>query len=550
MSYFAFICVIGTFTSCQDDIALNSLPYLFRPINFSYSLNKTIATLSWAAVDSAKSYTLQIATDSTFKSLVVDTTISKLSFSKELAGETVFYAQVRTNATDPKKNSFFNKKFSNGDLFFTTPKENLFQGYGTKNNTGNVYSAYMNDVNTLDIMWSPRANVSHLILHSADGATRDSVVISSAEALAGEKVIGSLANSTWKVEIFNNKILRGTTSGVIEGDIIVASGQSVIDAMNLATPGQIILLASGAAYPMGTGTYRLSKNIKLRGLSVTNRSILHMSTGSTTTSSMLGFVDASDMTSVKFENIDFSGYIDNISGTGGTKIGYLFNNNTATHVAALTFNNCNLHNFGNTPMRLQANKKQSIDTLRFNGCTINDIGFSSTYAIVNSNSDDHVLNVFFNNCTVYNFKGSLVLRTGAYTMGIISVTNCSINQGMQDPGSARYLIDTSNTTVTNGINIKNCIFGITGNTLGANGVRNTNTSNVVISPLTVTGSYFTTDYVDDAIPPGTNSYSIKSKMSSYPGTSSGLWNDPVNGDFKLKDTGFTGKGLAGDLRWY
>jgi hypothetical protein len=262
VSFFAFICVVGTFSSCEDDIALKNLPYLFRPINFSYSLNKTVATLSWAAVDSAKSYTLQIATDSTFKSLVLDTTINSLSFSKELAGETTFYAQVRTNAGDPKKNSFFNKKFTNGDLFFKTPKENIFLGYGTNNNTGTLYSAYMNDVKTLDIKWQPSANVTHLILQSADGSIKDSVGISASEALAGEKIVGSLVNSSWKVQIFNNKILRGTTNGIIEGDIILNSGDNLITALDGAANGSVILLAPGAIYQTGSATYKIGKILK------------------------------------------------------------------------------------------------------------------------------------------------------------------------------------------------------------------------------------------------------------------------------------------------
>jgi hypothetical protein len=45
------------------------------------------------------------------------------------------------------------------------------------------------------------------------------------------------------------------------------------------------------------------------------------------------------------------------------------------------------------------------------------------------------------------------------------------------------------------------------------------------------------------------STSLKAKMTSYSGASATLWTDPVNGDFKLKDTSFAGKGVAGDLRW-
>jgi hypothetical protein len=264
----------------------------------------------------------------------------------------------------------------------------------------------------------------------------------------------------------------------------------------------------------------------------------------TSSSSMLGFVDQSLLDYVKFENIDFTGYCDNSNVS--TKIGYLFNNNLMTTVKNLSFTNCNLHNFGNTTMRVQASKNQVIDTLSFNGCVINEIGYSSTYAIVNSNSADFINNINFKNCTVYNFKGSLVLRT-AQTLKSINITNCTINQGMQDPGSARYLIDLNTAAFvgTGGVTIKNCILGSSGAALGANGMRY-----ATGTPVSITGSYFTSDYVDTSIPPGTTSTSIKGNMTAYSGASTSLWNGPTTGDFTLKDKTFVGKGTTGDLRWY
>ncbi|HET7733724.1 MAG TPA: hypothetical protein VFK73_07780, partial [Paludibacter sp.] len=116
--------------------------------------------------------------------------------------------------------------------------------------------------------------------------------------------------------------------------------------------------------------------------------------------------------------------------------------------------------------------------------------------------------------------------------------------------------DANGTTVTNGISIKNCIFGSSGGALGANGVRKSTATG-----LTVTGSYFTSDYVDDPVTVVT-SYSIKSLMTAYSGKSTDLWTDPATvstpdktdylpgGNFTLKATSFAGKGTAGDLRWY
>jgi hypothetical protein len=552
LAIFTVIFVSGVFSSCNDELQLKSLPYLFRPVGFNASINKTIVTISWAEVDSAKSYTLQVSTDSLFRTRLVDTTTTKLSFTKEYAGETKFFARIRSNDRDSTKDSKFNNKFSDGTYSFTTPKENIFLGYGTSNNTGTLYSAYMTDVNTLDIKWAPGSNATHLILQSADGNTKDSVHISGSEALAGEKIVSSLSNSIWSIKIFNNTILRGTTSGLIEGDIVLSSGGDLVGALNGASAGQVIVLAPGAVFSMGIGTYRFSKDIKIRGLSVKNRPVLCMTSGATTTSSAFGFVDGSSMNYVKFENIDFTGFCDNSS--TNTKIGYLINNNVATHVKSLSFKNCNLHNYGNTPMRLQGSKAQAIDTLAFNGCIINEVGFASTYAVVNTNTNDNFGNIYFSNCTVYNFKNGFIVRqtTAAVpvVMGNVNITNCTINQGIQDPAAIRYLMDLNFVTFVpgGGITIKNCILGQTGSLVGAAGVRST----IASTAITNTGSYYTSDYVDETIvgtAPNTFSYTIKAAMTAYSGLSTSLWNSPSTGDFSLKDSAFKGKGVAGDLRY-
>jgi len=532
--------VLTGFTGCKDGVDLQ-LPYLFRPINLSVEMNKTIATISWASVDSAVSYTLQLSTDSVDyeSNIVLDTTLTGLSFVKELGGETYYYVRLYANASDPSKNSKYN------ELSFRTPAENIFSGYGTSINTGKVYSAYMTDINTLTVKWAPGANVTHLILTSSDDSTRDSLVISPSEAVAGVKVINSLANSNWYIKIFNNKFQRGKTYGLVEGDIVLQSGDDLFSAMSTAAAGNVILLAGTATFPIGGSAFNFNKNIKIRSASVTNKSVVCMTSGTpTTTSNMFGIEASSVIDSLVFENIDFTGYCDNNSVQ--TKIGYMFSNKVMCNVTDIKFRNCNIRNFGNTPMRVSNGSNQIIENLTFNGCIINDIGYSSTYAIVNSNSADLINNITFSNSTIYNFKGSLVLRTGQ-TLNSINVTNCTINQATQDPSSARYMFDLKDAVFSNnkGVTIRNTIFGSSGGAAGANGIRY-----VAGTAISISGSYFTSDYVDDPIPVGATSTSIKSLLTSYSGNSTDLWNDPINGDFSLKNSTFAGKGVAGDLRWY
>lgn len=510
-------------TDIVDEIKDLNTDRLFRPINFIYTLNKTEVTLKWAKVDGAVSYTLQIADAD--GNVVVDELLTKTEFVKELAGATDYVAKVRANAASENENSKFNETVS-----FRTPAENIFGGYST----------IMTALNTVTVKWAPGLNVTHLKLIKSD-ETSTVTDITADEKAAGVKVLSSVANSGYKIEIYNGEIKRGGLDIVVEGDVYLTSGQDLPAAITAATPGQVIVLEPGALFLTGSSVYRFDKNIKIRGLLPTNLPVLAMTSGTpTATSNMLGFADGSVLDYVKFENIDFTGYCNN--DPTAIKIGYIFNNNLMTRVNTLSFDNCKLHNLGNTPFRVQGAKNQVVENITFKNSTIWDIGFNSTYAIVNSNSADFVNNITFDGCTVYNFKGSLVLRTGQ-PLKAITVKNCLINQGMQDASSSRYLIDANSATFETGITIEKCIFGSTGGALGANGVRNTT------GTLTVTGSYYTSDYVDDPVSVVT-SYSIKKYMTAFTGASTALWNDPVNGDFKLRATTFAGKGVAGDLRWY
>ena len=519
--------VIALFaTSCTDmldEITDLNTDRLFRPIGLTYTLNKTEVTLKWAKVDGADSYTLQI-TDID-GNIIIEEDLAKTEFVKELAGATDYVVKLRANATDAAKNSLFNSSVT-----FRTPAENIF----------GEYNSYMSAMNTITLKWTPGVNVTAVKLTKADETT-STVDISADEKAAGVKVISTLENSTYKVEVFNGEFKRGGVDIVVEGDVYLSAGDDLLAAIAAATAGQVIVLEPGALFLTGGSVYRFDKNIKIRGLLPTNLPILAMTAGTpTATSNMLGFADGSVIDYVKFQNIDFTGYCNN--DPTSIKIGYLFNNNLMTTVNTLSFDNCKLHNLGNTPLRVQGGKNQVIENVIFKNSTIFDIGFSSTYAIVNSNSADFINTITFDGCTIYNFKGSLVLRTGQ-PLKAINIKNCTINQGMQDASSSRYLIDANTATFETGITIEKCVFGNVGGALGANGVRNTT------GTLTVTGSYYTSDYVDDPITVVT-SYSIRKYMTAFSGASTALWNDPVNGDFKLKASVFAGKGTAGDLRWY
>ena len=533
LALMAATCFGGMFTSCTEDMSLLNLPYLFRPINVNAALNGVKATITWSNVDAAANYTIEIYQDSLVynsTNLILRDTTSNTSYLVELGGQTRYSVKVRANASDTTKSSKYN-----GTLTFKTPAENIFTGY----------ESYMNDIHTTEIKWLPGANVTQLV-YSANGLPDTTLIVSAGEALAGKKVVSALPNATYTIKIFNRTIQRGSVNVLVEGDIFLNASQTGALATTLAnaTSGQVIVLDSGAVYPIGTASYLFNKNIKVRGRSRTNLPVICMSTGTSAGTAMLG-IDTVTIDKIAFENIDFTGYVTN--NPSATKIDYLINNGAKFTLETLSFTNCKMHNFGRTPMRLKDGKDQRITNLIYDNCIINEIGFGSTYALVNVNTKDYITNITFSNCTMYNFKGSLILKTGAYPMGKVSLTNCTINQADQDPAT-RLLFDfnTAIFSATDGITIKNCIFGSTGPTAGVSISAGLRPSNATV---TVTGCYFTTDYIDET-PVGLINYSIKGNMTSYSGASTALWNDPLNGVFTLKDAAFAGKGISGDPRWY
>jgi len=213
----------------------------------------------------------------------------------------------------------------------------------------------------------------------------------------------------------------------------------------------------------------------------------------------------------------------------------------------LSFTNCNIHNFGNTPMRVQGGKNK-VDTLTFNGCVITEFGFASGYALVNiSKSTDYINNIVITNSTIYNFSYPVisVVQTATTVMNSVTVSNCTFNQTSQNTTSARVLFNFDYVSLTNGIVIKNCVFGSSGS--ATSGLKITSVTQTVAPVLT--GSYYTSDYIDETLLTGV-AYSMKGNMTLYSGASTNLWNAPTKGDFTLKDSAFKGKGIAGDLRWY
>jgi hypothetical protein len=512
------------FVSCKDDeTSQGEIPYLFRPVNFEVKTDKTIATLTWAPVDSAISYTIEISQDSlAFENIIVSDTVTDTKFVVELAGNTRFSARVKANARISEKDSKFNQTIT-----FKTPSENLFLGF----------SSLMTDQGSASISWLPGANVTKLVF-KANGLSDNEVAIDDSEKTNGKKICSSLPNANYTVELYNNQILRGTVNVTIEGDYFLSKGDNLTTILNGITKDSAVVVLKPGIYAIA-GTYNVTRNIKIRGLF---KDSVQTISPDGAASKYLEINTTNRINYIMFENVDITGYVG--GGTSGTKIAYLLNQSNGCNIGLLSFNNCTIRNFGNTPFRLQTTTAKTIDNFVVNNCIINDEGYTSVYAVLNLNAvgtSCYVTNISFTNTTVYNFAGSLILHNSSDSKSV-TIENCTFNEiSTSGTGtSIRYIVDYNTFNITDGIKIKNCIFGSTPRPY-TDGVR----SNAATAK-TISGSYYTSDYNDNH---ATTTYSIIGSLIQYSGASTDLFTSPLTGNFKIKDASFAGKNTAGDPRW-
>lgn len=523
---FGIFLVLGlAFTSCESEEDLQ-LPRLFRPVSFNVEMNKTEATFTWAKADSAISYTLQVSTDSiNYSNPVLDTTITETVFVQEFAGKTQYYARLMANASTETKNSKFNI------VSFKTPSENILL----------LNQIMVNAKQTVQIAWEAARKVTHIELEPAGGAV-EKFNVSAAEGTTGLKtclVAGNNVNYTLRV--YNGSILRGSTTIRVEGDVFLTAEESLKSAIEAASgSAYVIMLQPGEYSVSGNIAIPNGTSLILRGVDKSNRSKVNVQ-NNTVVFALPAIAD-----SLIIGNIDFAAVTP-------SNTAYFINQSAAAKVGKVKFDGCNLTGFGNNILRFQnATGEKRITDFIVNNVVVTNCGNGSsampsngTYAFVNSNIDNgYITNIKISNSTFNGVSHSLLNvpgLSGSTTTNIVKsiiIENSTFYNIVGGSSSVRFLIDGGITTNNASIDIslKNLIFGKTmaTNTPGG-GIRKAS------GTLDVQNVYTTSDW---------NAAVVIPNAISFAGSSTDLWVDPANGNFKIKATSFAGKGTAGDMRWY
>ena len=525
---FAGLIASLVFSGCKEDIdpVVEELEFsrVFSPVGLDAVIsNTTTVTLTWSSVKNAEKYLLEIYDGETapvnlvHSAEVPATEENQVTFTYILpAGDTQFWARIKAVSS---LQGVEESKWSQAK--FKTDPENLFDGFET----------FMSAMNACIVQWEPGSTATSLMFVS--GASQLPFTLSAEDLALGGRQVTGLPNGVYEVRLMNGTFVRGRTSVIIEGDVLVPPGGDLKAALDALPSGGVILLVNGASYGLPeVDTVRTST--KVRGILPGDLPIIYLMTGGGNHMFDIGTsMTLSD--SLVFQNVDISCSYDD---AGLLKHrGLIDQELDAFSIGAIRFRNCIIRNSGRSAIRLRGNAAgQVINSVEFLNCVMYDFAFDSHYGVLNGAATGNFINIKFINSTVYKLRGGIInYGSGAGCQSVV-VDNCTFNETTMDAASSRYFIDfgTGNTS-TGTLTISDCIFGQSIDR--SNGVRPGSMT------LSVSGSYYTTDFYDGTTAP------VKQLMTAYSGASTSLWSDPAVGGFSFLDKNFAGIETAGAPRW-
>ena len=496
--------------------------------DISVSSTATTATVTFSTVSGAEYYIIEISESELTDDMSMGTgtvygsdqsiTSSPYVISG-LTPDTEYYLRMKAMSSTTTESlwTYYN------DESFTTKTEQIIDDYS--------YT-----YNSITITWEGGSSVTSVVINDSDGTEVVSYTLSSSEIAAGTVTIEGLDQlTTYQLILYNGTTKRGTVdfttpAKVPDADYIayLAEGDSINttlfdDAVAAGYESITVALPAGSTYYNANTVYLPD------GLTV---NFFGISGGDTPVLAINKLDIAGTHESITFENLVITADSQDESGASSTSQ-YFINQSTECAVETISFSNCTITGFTNTPFRLQGSDSKVIDVLSFSNCLIytpSTINYAVVHVDANSGSGV-VNNMIFSSSTISGQSKSFIYSTKTSFESLV-ITDCTFYNII---GSSRYFIDCNSTSYGPSVfTITNSILGSVAS--GSYGHR------CSIDP-TVTDSYYTTDVVFDK-------YDMTSWFIEYSKGASDLFQDPDNYDFTIIDSSFAGKTSAGDPRWY
>jgi len=509
------------------------LPRQFSPTKFTITNGETQSTVTWTAALFTTSgnvtYAVEIsdkaddfsnpayATTTTDVSLVL--TDNMLTIKKD------YYARVKAQGQD---------KTGDSNWLVSSSFRILGEQFLNAVTSDNVIDK------SVRLSWRSSPDLTSIVITPTAGGAPIVINLTAGDLTAALKQIDNLLPGTaYTAEIFAGTKTKGTqpftTVAALVGNVIDLRGISVAVKPNILTDtlpdiasGSIVLLKRGSGYPIST-VYNFDRSVTIQsGLDFgTTLATIKMS-------SNFNFVANSVIDSLVFRNLIIKGSRANKASYDND---YIINANVAATVTKVRLESCTVKILRGVVRGQAAGAGAKYGNYIINNCLLDSI---RDFGIATASSASAFANITISNTTIYRTRKFIAHAVAGNAT--INISNCTFSElvaGTAAP-AANYFIDLGTQNSTTGISIKNSIFGKVWNETGAgtavNGIR-TGTSTAVSS----TNTYYTSDFVNTTSPiPG---------LSAYSGVASGLFTDPDNGNFKIKDANFIGKGSSGDPRW-
>ncbi|HEY5968847.1 MAG TPA: DUF5123 domain-containing protein [Chitinophagaceae bacterium] len=524
--------VIVLLAGCEKDTEIEepNLPRMFTPVGQLITVGETQVKFEWNpslfSVDKEVQYTLQISKDSTFPGTpdysITTAATSVIVTDAQIAIRQKYFARIKANAVGNSAESKWLVSagfIMNGEQIFKVP----------------VAESDIID-NAVILRWTTTPGVTKIVMTPSGGAPFD-VVITAADNTAGFKLIGGLLGSkTYSAEIFAGTKTKGllsfTTKPTITGANIIdlrgiTGRPSVLaDTLPIIPSGSIVILKRGLTYNFTSAT-SLNKSLTILSGSDFIPDLASIFMGSNFNLTAGAAID-----SLVFKDVNM--YSDDYAAK------YIFNINQVGTIGKVRFENVRGHKFRGFFRIQTGGAGAQVTDLTILNCVIDSL---RDFSLVNTNNSNKVANITVSNTTLYNARKVIDHRSPGSNS--IKFTNCSFYNlpagGAAGGVGGFYFIDLGTQNSATPIMITNCIFGKTWDEGLGNDARGIQAG--AATTVSVSNSYQTSDFIS------TNPlYQIS--LIPYSGTSVNLYVDPANGNFRIKDNAFPGKGNSGDPRWY
>lgn len=511
--------LVAQVAACKKDTDLAAVRF-FRPVSATALVADSNAILaSWLKIQGAVSYTVQVSRD-TFRTIDIsmDVADTGAALVKDLQWDKLYQVQVKANAPDTALSSRWSYLGA-----IRTPR------FPTILNTPDVSEITENAVK---VSWTTAgaAVTSIKILKASDSSVVTTASLLPADVTNQYRIVSGLSSATgYIIFLYSGTTVRGwvnfNTKAPYTGTVINLTGitgrPSVLsDTIPLIPSGSTVILRRGENYNIAAAV-NFSKTITIVSgldLTVPTQAVITMPANFNITSGSV--IDSIIFNDVTLRGTDFASK-------------YVFNINTACTIGKMSFIGCRAEIFRGM-IRLQS-QPAIINNLFIDNCIIDSLaGYGLITVDINTAKAD---NITIRNSTIYKAQLIIVSKNNSNS---VTIENCTVNEAANGGGS--YYVDyntAASNNVTNGIVIKNSIFGLGKFNAGAQTVRGIRVNGA--SPISATNNYRTSDQVSlgNDIP----------NIITHTRPAIQLWQDPANGNFKIIDAAFPGRNNSGDPRW-